>query len=90
MAVAMVMPKTTPVPMVLREAAPEPVASISGTQPRMKAKEVIRIGRRRSFEPSTAASRISSPSSRLILANSTMRMAFLAERPMSMTRPICA
>ena len=38
--------------MVLREAAPEPVASISGTQPRMKANEVMRIGRRRSFEPS--------------------------------------
>ena len=58
MTVAMVMPYTTPVPIVLRDAAPEPLASISGTQPRMKAKDVIRIGRRRSLEPSTAASRI--------------------------------
>jgi hypothetical protein len=86
----MVMPKTTPVPMVLREAAPEPEASISGTQPRMKAKEVIRIGRRRSFAPSMAASMVGTPSSRFILANSMMRMAFLAARPMSMTRPTWA
>ncbi|MEI2722740.1 MAG: hypothetical protein V9H26_04115 [Verrucomicrobiota bacterium] len=28
------------------------MASISGTQPRMKANEVIKIGRKRSFDPS--------------------------------------
>ena len=41
--------------MLAREAAPDPEASIKGTQPRIKAKEVIKIGRKRSFEPSTAA-----------------------------------
>lgn len=33
MSVEIVMPKTTPVPIVLSDSAPEPVASISGTQP---------------------------------------------------------
>jgi hypothetical protein len=61
MAVAMVMPNTTPVPMVLRAAAPEPLASINGTQPMMNANDVMRMGRRRNREPSTAASRIALP-----------------------------
>ena len=39
--VAIVMPNTTAVPMTPRDAAPEPFASINGTQPRMNAKEVI-------------------------------------------------
>jgi hypothetical protein len=37
----MLIPNTTAVPMTPRDAAPEPLASISGTQPRMKANEVI-------------------------------------------------
>ena len=60
--VAIVMPKTTAVPMTPRDAAPEPFASINGTQPRMNANEVIRIGRRRSLAPSSAASTIDLPS----------------------------
>ena len=39
-----------------RISAPGPVAIISGTTPRMKAKAVIRIGRSRSRQASTAAS----------------------------------
>ena len=43
-------------PRICRPAAPAPLAIQSGTQPRMKAKEVMRIGRRRSRAPSSAAS----------------------------------
>ena len=47
------MPAMTELPSTLRPMAPAPLAVHSGTQPRMKAKEVIRIGRNRkprSFE----------------------------------------
>ncbi|EXI65762.1 MAG: hypothetical protein AW08_02974 [Candidatus Accumulibacter adjunctus] len=85
------MPPMTAPPITCREMAPAPLASASGTQPRMKANEVIRIGRRRNCAPFRVASaRDSSPFSYSILANSTIRMAFLAARPISMTRPICA
>src|SRR5205807_1820036 len=45
-------------------------------------------GRRRA--PSIAASTGGRPRSYASLANSTMRMAFFAARPISITRPICA
>ena len=83
------MPPNTVVPIDWRLAAPAPVAIISGTTPRMKAKAVIRIGRSRSRAASIAASTISRPSSRRRLANSTIRIAFLAASPISMTKPIC-
>ena len=50
------MPENTAVPSDWRISAPGPVAIISGTTPRMKAKAVIRIGRSRSRQASTAAS----------------------------------
>jgi hypothetical protein len=53
----------------------------------MKASEVIRIGRRRIRAASTAASAIVRPRARSCSANSTMRIAFFAERPISMTSP---
>src|SRR6202022_2165206 len=43
--VAANMPVMTTVPRMRRAAAPEPVATHSGTQPRMKANDVIRMGR---------------------------------------------
>ena len=45
--VAPIIPPMTTVPRVWREIAPEPEAIQSGRQPRMKAKEVIRMGRSR-------------------------------------------
>ncbi len=54
--VAASMPLITTVPRIRRAAAPEPVAIHSGTQPRMNANDVIRIGRSRSRAPSSAAS----------------------------------
>src|SRR4030088_490130 len=60
--VAASMPPNTVVPMDWRLAAPAPVANISGTTPRMKAKAVIRMGRRRRRPASIAASMMSRPS----------------------------
>ena len=61
----------------------------SGSTPRMKASEVITIGRKRSRAALVAASiDRSSPASRCCEANSTIRMAFFAARPTSVTSPI--
>ena len=85
---AAIMPPKTVVPTEWRPAWPAPVARTRGTTPRMKANEVMRIGRRRMRAASTAASTMGSPRSRSCSANSTMRMAFLLARPTSITSPI--
>src|SRR3990167_8962621 len=54
----------------------------------MKAKLVIRIGRRRRRQASSTALTRSMPSSCFSLANSTMRMAFLQANPTSTIKPI--
>ncbi len=51
------MPLKTAVPSVRRISAPAPSASTSGTTPKMKANEVIMIGRSRSRQASSVASR---------------------------------
>ena len=82
-------PQKTAVPRFWRISKPAPDATIRGTTPRMNAKLVMRMGRRRSLLASIAASRGDRPSfSRFSLANSTMRIAFLHERAISTTRPI--
>ena len=81
------MPPATAVPTELRDAAPAPVASASGSTPRMNANDVIRIGRRRMRADSMAASTIDRPCSRSCSANSTIRIEFLAARPINNTRP---
>ncbi len=86
----MSIPENTTMPITLRASAPAPDAVSNGTTPRMKAKAVIRIGRSRSLAAPSAASYRLLPCSCSTLANSTMRIAFLAARPMSMMRPICA
>lgn len=64
--------------------------SFYGTTPRIKANDVIRIGRKRSFAAALEASIRSIPSSCFCRANSIMRIAFLATRPISMIKPIWA
>ncbi len=54
----------------------------------MKAIEVIIIGRKRNRAASTAASINGRPASYRVLANSTIKMAFFAESPISVTSPI--
>ena len=88
--VAASMPPNTAVPSDRRDAAPAPVATNNGTTPRMKAKDVIKMGRSRSLAACNAASRTGMRSrSWLSLANSTMRIAFFAASPISVTIPIC-
>ena len=53
----------------------------------MKASEVIRIGRSRMRPASIAASTIDRPRCRSCSANSTIRIAFFADSPISITRP---
>jgi hypothetical protein len=81
------MPPATVVPTELRAAAPAPVAMASGSTPRMNANDVIRMGRSRMRDASTAASTIDRPRSRICSANSTIKIEFLAARPMSRTSP---
>ena len=78
----------TPVPMAFWAPEPAPLAMASGKTPNMKASEVIRIGRSRCARRLQRRPRSSSmPCSTFALANSTMRMAFLADRPMVVSRP---
>src|SRR5271165_3925448 len=85
-----IMPVKTLMPSDLRAFADAPVARTSGNTPRMKAKEVMRIGRKREREAATAASRMeSSPLTRPSRAISTIKMPFLAESAISNIRPIC-
>ena len=86
--VAASIPPMTVVPRICRDAAPDPAAIHSGTHPRMKANAVIRIGRSRRRAPANAASTIGLPFARSALANYTIRIVFLAARPMSITKPI--
>ena len=52
--VAASIPPMTPVPTEWRAPAPAPVENASGSTPRMKASEVMRIGRKRSRAASSA------------------------------------
>src|SRR5262249_49187257 len=53
--VAASMPPMTPVPTACRAPAPAPIEMASGSTPRMKASDVIRIGRKRRRAASRAA-----------------------------------
>ena len=81
------MPPITPKPMAAWLEAPAPEASASGTTPRMKASEVMTMGRKRSRAACSAACARLCPCACRSLANSTIRMAFLAARPMMVIRP---
>ena len=89
MTLAAIIPPITVVPMIWRATEPAPVAVHNGTQPRTNANDVIKIGRRRSLAPASAASARGFPFSYSSLANSTIKIAFLAAKPMSITSPIC-
>src|SRR5262249_51240566 len=84
------MPEITTVPRICRAAAPDPEENHNGKQPAMNASDVINKGRRRKRVPSSAASKSPRPFSNSIFANSTIRIAFFAARPITTIRPICA
>ena len=86
--VSPIMPPMIPVPMEWRAFAPAPVAIASGSTPKMKASDVMRIGRSRSSPAWMVASMIDSPCFRSSTAKVTRRTAFFAPRPISTSRPI--
>ena len=85
---ARIIPPKTGVPTLRRASSDAPVAMTNGRSPRIKANDVIITGRKRSLAPSVAAPSNSTPCSRFSLANSTIRMPFLAASPISTTMPI--
>ena len=85
--VALTMPPNTAVPMAWRPPAPAPVPITSGSTPKPKASEVIKIGRSRRRTASSVASNSSLPCSCSCLANSTIRIAFLHDRPTVVSSP---
>src|SRR5690554_6384720 len=74
--------------MALFPWAPIPVENTKGESPTTKAKDVIRIGRNLALAPSKAALFLQNPARRLCRANSTIRIAFLANSPISIINPI--
>src|SRR5690554_2519435 len=85
--VAEIMPPITPVPTARWPAEPAPVANTRGITPMIKASEVIRIGRKRRRQAVSVASIKPLPSCCRLRANSMIRMAFFADRPMMAIRP---
>ena len=79
--VAASIPDTTLTPMARRLPAPAPVLTARGRVPRMKAMEVMMMGRKRRRAASMADGTMSMPCLCRSAANSTIRMAFLQARP---------
>ena len=77
---------TTPTVNLLASPGPDPI--IRGTTPAIVDNEVIRIGLSLIFAASKIAFSISLPSALNWFANSTIRIPFLAARPIKMIRPI--
>ena len=88
--VAPSIPPKTVQPMVERATPPAPVAKAKGNTPNINAIDVIIIGRNLSLTAASVAGKISIPASTLSFANSTIRIAFFAANPISVTKPICA
>ena len=85
--VAVIIPPITPVPIACWLAELAPVAIANGTTPRMNARDVMMIGRSRNRAAFKVASIKSSPWSYRSLANSMIRIAFFADRPMMVIKP---
>ena len=86
--VDMIIPPTTAVPIAIRPLQPSPVAYIKGIRPSTVDALVIRMGRRRCTDASRIATSYSMPFFWRWLANSTIRIPFLATSPTSMIIPI--
>ena len=83
-----IIPPKTAIPIVFLDSAPAPVANTSGNTPKMKDMDVIMIGRKRRRTASMVDCNSGSPRSTRNLANSTIRMAFFADKPINVMRPI--
>ena len=88
--VAVSMPPSTVQPNVWRLWAPAPEANTKGRMPKMNASEVMMMGRKRRRTASSVACTSGIPRSTRSLANSMMRMAFFADKPIRVIMPIWA
>ena len=79
------MPPSKAIPMTFLASAPDPEAITSGNTPRMNEKAVIKIGLNLDLAAAIAASNRLKPFLNSSFANSTIRMAFFAAIPMSIT-----
>ena len=75
------MPVMTAVPSAFCAPDPAPLLMANGITPRIKHRDVIMMGRKRSRAASTVAVIRSFPPSCNALANYTIRMEFLADSP---------
>ena len=82
-----VIPPMTIVPRACWLLALAPAAIVIGATPKMNARPVITMGRKRIRQASTVASLIGRPCSRKALANSMIRMPSLAASPIMVTMP---
>jgi hypothetical protein len=80
-------PPSTATPIAFCAPAPAPLAIASGKTPSTNASEVITIGRSRIRDASIAASTAVLPCSCSSVANSTIRIAFFAARPIVASSP---
>lgn len=87
--VPMSMPPTVPTPIDMLPLAPTPVANINGNIPNIIVNEVIKIALNLAFAADIAAIGIDMPSALLAEAYSVIKMAVLANKPISIKRPIC-
>ena len=78
---ARIMPPNTGVPTSRRASCEAPVATTSGSRPRMKANDVIITGRKRSRAPSVAASSSGTPCLALLLGELDDQNAVLGGKP---------
>ena len=83
--VAAIMPPITVVAMDCHAAAPAPVENAGGSTPRMNAKEVVNIGRKRKRVASRAAVKRVKPSLTFTVANPTSKIALFAASSKSVT-----
>ena len=81
-------PENTTVPILTRLPEPKPLASSRGKKPAREEMAVSRIGLRRAMAAPLIAVSRSSPSAMRWLANSTIKMPFLAARLTSTSKPI--
>ncbi len=83
-------PPTTAMPSGWRSSAPAPAPIATGSAPKIAAKVVIMIGRKRSRQASRIAASALMPTRRRSIAKSIIMMAFFLTMPTSITMPIMA
>jgi hypothetical protein len=85
--VVAVMPPSTPIDIAFCAPDPGPDANAKGITPKINVIDVIKIGRSLCFAAITAESYAFMPSSKLVFANSIIKIAFFAAKALSLISP---